>query len=521
MLAIKYRKSFPKALCELSWPRSCYTANFGSAPLCKNLKMCFTKSSTATTFTRLYTSLSQSSMRPAKHSISNVNSQIKNKILSTGPISISEFMKYALTSPIGGYYTKDNVFGKQGDFITSPEISQMFGEVIGIWYIMQWQARGCPENVELIELGPGKGSLLGDILRISQRFHKFQESIKRVHFIEKSAVLRKTQAKTLLCDLSTDSSCILDKNNMDAPVSAKSGYGNIQVCWENNIDAVSINSNSMTMIMAHEFFDAIPIYRFELGDYGWSEVLIDVADESSHKTPLNNQSNSNPLGSYPLKDSLLNKPTYTSYTLADGKLKVKDSLNNFENHYNSSKQNNLEFKFVKTKRPTANSDAFLTNLEFDRKFETGSSIEISPESGYIAQKISEIVEKTNGAALIVDYGQNYPQATTFRGISKHKFVNPLINPGTIDLTADVDFAYLAKSVSKIANCFGPIEQGDFLHAMGIQDRLKQLLNKTKERNMQENLISSYKRLVDHEAMGKIYKFFAITPKSQINPPIPF
>lgn len=91
----------------------------------------------------------------------------------TGPVPISAFMRQVLTSPDGGYYTTrpegaGEVFGKKGDFITSPEISQVFGELVGIWTIAEWIAQGRRRNgVQLMEVGPGKGTLMDDLLRVS------------------------------------------------------------------------------------------------------------------------------------------------------------------------------------------------------------------------------------------------------------------------------------------------------------------------------------------------------------------
>lgn len=87
----------------------------------------------------------------------------------TGPIPIAAFMRQVLTSPEDGYYTsRTNVFGKHGDFVTSPEISQVFGELVGIWTIAEWMAQGRNRSgVQLMEVGPGKGTLMDDMLRVS------------------------------------------------------------------------------------------------------------------------------------------------------------------------------------------------------------------------------------------------------------------------------------------------------------------------------------------------------------------
>ena len=111
--------------------------------------------------------------KPSVHCDSN---NVANKGFSlqvTGPIPISAFMRQVLTSPDGGYYTTRSdgggeVFGRKGDFVTSPEISQVFGELVGIWTIAEWIAQGRKRSgVQLMEVGPGKGTLMDDILRVS------------------------------------------------------------------------------------------------------------------------------------------------------------------------------------------------------------------------------------------------------------------------------------------------------------------------------------------------------------------
>jgi hypothetical protein len=82
-----------------------------------------------------------------------------------GPLSLSEFMAECLTGGPGGYYMAGDVFGPSGDFVTSPEISQLFGEAVGIWAVATWHAMGCPPALRLVELGPGRGTLMADLLR--------------------------------------------------------------------------------------------------------------------------------------------------------------------------------------------------------------------------------------------------------------------------------------------------------------------------------------------------------------------
>ena len=123
-----------------------------------------------------------------------------------GPMSIKEFMTSALTHPRHGYYMQqDEVFGRQGDFVTSPEVSQVFGELIGIWCVASWEALGKPERVRLVEMGPGKGTLMADVLRSTAIFGAFQAAL-RVDLVEVSTHLRAVQRETLAAVGSGDAS---------------------------------------------------------------------------------------------------------------------------------------------------------------------------------------------------------------------------------------------------------------------------------------------------------------------------
>ncbi|CAG8454246.1 4421_t:CDS:2 [Ambispora leptoticha] len=112
-------------------------------------------------------------------------------------MSIYQYMKEVLMNPIGGYYMKREAFGVKGDFITSPEISQMFGELIGVWFVNQWINLGKPKNVRIVEFGPGRGTLLDDMIRALQNFHECYNSISGVHLIEASPRLREIQREKL------------------------------------------------------------------------------------------------------------------------------------------------------------------------------------------------------------------------------------------------------------------------------------------------------------------------------------
>lgn len=155
----------------------------------------------------------------------------------------------------------------------------------------------------------------------------------------------------------------------------------------------------------------------------------------------------------------------------------------------------------------------------------GDCVEISPVGIALMQDISKRVADHGGGALIVDYGHDHPSELSLRGIKHHEFVSPLAEPGEVDLSIDVDFAtlrkYATQHYSSQVQTYGPIGQGAFLKAMGIEHRLHALLQSTsQDPTTQEELFTAYERLVDADQMGTIFKAMAITHKS-IGQPVGF
>ncbi len=117
-------------------------------------------------------------------------------IAENGPISIADYMSQCLADPEHGYYATRNPFGTAGDFTTAPEISQMFGELIGAWLVHAWRVAGAPAGAILAETGPGRGTLMADILRAAAADPAFLNAVS-VHLIETSPALRAKQKTTL------------------------------------------------------------------------------------------------------------------------------------------------------------------------------------------------------------------------------------------------------------------------------------------------------------------------------------
>uniref|UniRef100_A0A8D0LBF4 Protein arginine methyltransferase NDUFAF7 n=1 Tax=Sphenodon punctatus TaxID=8508 RepID=A0A8D0LBF4_SPHPU len=212
--------------------------------------------------------------------ISSVTPMLKHlmfKIKATGPITVAEYMREVLTNPVQGYYMHHNMLGERGDFITSPEISQIFGELIGVWYISEWIAAGKPKTLQLVELGPGRGSLTDDILRVFNQLYSLLSKCEiSVHLVEVSPKLSEIQALTLTGE----------KINLDDSSPAymkgvtKAGF---PIFWYQDLQDVP-QGNSF--YLAHEFFDALQVHKFQRTEKGWREVLIDIDPQAPDKLRL-------------------------------------------------------------------------------------------------------------------------------------------------------------------------------------------------------------------------------------------
>ncbi|MGO8740439.1 class I SAM-dependent methyltransferase [Rhodoblastus sp.] len=179
-------------------------------------------------------------------------------IADEGPISLERYMALALTHPTKGYYTSRDPFGVAGDFITAPEISQMFGELIGLWAAEIWSQIGSPPHVRLVELGPGRGALMADALRAARAAPDFFAAIE-VELVEASDLLAARQSAAL----------------------ADSGKA---ANWRKSLDEIP---HGPAIFIANEFFDALPVRQFLKTAQGWRERLIGVDPEGQLAFSLN------------------------------------------------------------------------------------------------------------------------------------------------------------------------------------------------------------------------------------------
>lgn len=177
--------------------------------------------------------------------------RLAREIALTGPMTVADFMTRCLHDPQDGYYATRPAIGATGDFITAPMISQMFGELIGLWAIELWRRLGAPERVRLVEVGPGDGTLMADALRAARLDPEFLQAVDLI-LIEPSAPLRAAQARMLAdSDVHPRWVSALDRVETDAPV----------------------------ILIANEVLDCLPARQFVRTEGGWAERRVGVTDD--------------------------------------------------------------------------------------------------------------------------------------------------------------------------------------------------------------------------------------------------
>ncbi len=179
--------------------------------------------------------------------------KIKAIIRTNGPVSITDYFSLCLADPQHGYYKTREPFGRVGDFVTAPEISQLFGEMIGVFMVHAWQRHGTPADVRLVEIGPGRGTMMADMLRVIEKLAPPLYNAMSVHLVETSERLQAFQRQTL--EIHGD-----------------------KVSWHSDFDDVPAG---FTLLAANELFDAIPIRQFVRTANGFRErtVGLDANDD--------------------------------------------------------------------------------------------------------------------------------------------------------------------------------------------------------------------------------------------------
>lgn len=349
---------------------------------------------------------------------------IARRIRAQGPMSLADYMALALAHPKVGYYATRDPFGKAGDFTTAPEISQVFGELLGLWCAERWQAMGEPTRVVLVELGPGRGTLMSDALRAAATLPAFRDALE-VHLVEASPFLREKQRTTLK---------------------------EVTVSWHEDFASVP---KGPLLLLANEFFDALPIRQFQRVPQGWAERLVGLTPEG----------------------------TGLAWGLG----------------------------------PPVPAAA----LPLLPESSPGTIAEVCPAGRALAAEIGRRIARDGGAALIVDYGYARSAAgDSLQALQDHRPVDPLAAPGEADLTAHVDFQALAEAAEgEGAQVHGPVEQGDFLRALGIETRTE-ILARNATAAQRRSLAAALDRLTATSQMGSLFKVLALTP-AVTSPPAGF
>ena len=347
--------------------------------------------------------------------MSGLPERLARRIRLSGPITVADFMAEALLDPADGYYMRQDPLGAAGDFVTAPEISQMFGELVGLWCADVWHKMGAPDPVLLVELGPGRGTLMADALRAARAAPAFRRAVC-LHLVETSRPLRATQAAKL---------------------------AGAEPAWHDSFDRVPAGP---LILIANEFFDALPIRQFVRGDDGWHERLVAVDDGG-------------------FRFALAAMPTDLRGLLADSVLESRVGS-------------------------VAEASAAARNLA--------------------AAIGTRIAEGNGAALIIDYGPTRSAAGDSLQAVRAHRFHPVLEAPGSADLTAHVDFEALAKVAAAAgARVYGPLPQGAFLRHLGIEARAGALkAHATPEQAA--DLDAALARLTEARAMGTLFKALALT-----------
>ncbi|MDH3596818.1 MAG: SAM-dependent methyltransferase [Rhodospirillales bacterium] len=341
--------------------------------------------------------------------------RIARQIAAQGAITVADYMAQVLTDPKHGYYMTGDPFGRRGDFVTAPEISQMFGELIGLWCVDTWQRMGAPGRVLLVELGPGRGTLMADALRAAGLVPGFPAAAE-LHMVEVSPGLRARQREALR---------------------------DYRAAWH---DGVAGLPGGPLLLVANEFFDALPVRQFERTGQGWCERMVVLDDAGDLAFGLSPPS---PAAAVLLPEALKSAPP-------------------------------------------------------------GSLAEVSPAALGIATELGRRVGEQGGAALIIDYGRaESGLGASLQAVRRHQAHDVLAEPGSADLTAHVDFAALARAAGEAgARAQGPVAQGTFLQRLGLEARAKSLLREATPTQARD-IAAAERRLADTDQMGSLFKALAL------------
>lgn len=333
---------------------------------------------------------------------------IKGKIGQDGPMSVANFMALALGHQEHGYYMTRDPLGKAGDFTTAPEISQMFGELIGAWLADCWLKMDSPSSFVLLECGPGRGTLMSDALRATKNVSGFHEAMQ-LYLMEISPVLKERQKQAL---------------------------GAYNPIWCEDLD--DLPTDVPLLITANEFLDALPIEQAVYTQSQWHSRVVTLKD---------------------------------------------DAL------------------FFDVGAPL--------DLSVDLKPEEGEIYEFSPAIEHFVGDVSARIKAQGGTALFIDYGyKRNSLGETLQAVKGHEYAPVLEDVGEADITAHVNFQVVAAK-AKGVDVHGPLGQGLFLKALGLNERATSLAEKATQ-EQKEALFAALTRLSSSETMGELFKVIVLS-----------
>ncbi|MBE7248042.1 MAG: SAM-dependent methyltransferase [Actinomycetospora chiangmaiensis] len=340
-----------------------------------------------------------------------LGAEIAALIRQNGPIGVDRYMALCLGHPVHGYYRTRDPLGAQGDFTTAPEISQMFGELLGAWTAYVHSLTGRLDPLLLVELGPGRGTLMADALRALRAAAPGVRVAP--HLVETSPILRGAQERAL------------------------AGTGAV---WHAEVETLPPGP---AIILANEFFDCLPVRQFERRPTGWHERQVGLGPEGG-------------------------------------------------------------LTFGLSPEPTPGVDA---------EGPEGALMSVPAHGLAVIRGLARRLRAAGGVLLAVDYGHVRPGfGDTLQALSGHSFADPLAAPGEADLTHHVDFAALAQAArAEGADVHGPVEQRDFLFALGLRARAERLKARATEAQA-SGIEDALARLTEpgERGMGSLFKVLAVS-----------
>ncbi len=411
-------------------------------------------------------------------------SWLREQIATGGPMPVDVFMGHCLYHPRWGYYHQGAILGRAGDFITAPEISQLFGELIGIWCLLVWRQLGRPQRLRLAELGPGRGTLMADLLRASRIAPDFAKALE-VDLIEISAPLMAEQRKVL------------------------TGAA-VRVRWSTQLTPAL----HPTIVIANEFLDAIPVAQFvhERADKnadGSADKSADEAADGGTGEAADEGSRSR------WRTRLVDWNSARGFHFVMGPQVAMEAetpalppgMRVFQERDDIPEGAILESRW----RALVGGGA----AEAKRSSDRGPA-----RAAGLAHQLAAAAEAAPLVALFIDYGHEGPLlGETLQAVRGHAYAPVLANPGAADLSAHVDFTELAAALARVGLAsHGPMSQAAFLAGLGLPARLEALLAAAspEEANALE---SGAHRLMAPAGMGGRFKVLAVASDELPPPPL--